>query len=115
MHCFTGNTEQAQECLELGFHLAFGGVTTFPKASEIREAARMVPADRLLLETDSPYLAPIPHRGKRNEPSFVAHTAEVIARVREVLARRCWRPKPLRISNACSNSMTNQFRANLTS
>jgi TatD DNase family protein len=82
MHCFTGNAEAARECLELGFHLAFGGVSTFPKAAEIREAARITPTDRLLLETDSPYLAPMPHRGKRNEPSFVVHTAEVIARER---------------------------------
>ena len=82
MHCFTGNSEAARECLELGFYLAFGGVTTFPKAAEIREAARITPADRLLLETDSPYLAPIPHRGKRNEPSFIVHTAEVLARAR---------------------------------
>jgi TatD DNase family protein len=82
MHCFTGNSEAARECLELGFYLAFGGVTTFPKAAEIREAARITPADRLLLETDSPYLAPIPHRGKRNEPSFIVHTAEVVARAR---------------------------------
>lgn len=82
MHCFTGNTEQARECLDLGFHLAFGGVTTFPKAAEVREAARIVPADRLLIETDSPYLAPVPHRGKRNEPAFVAHTARTIAEVR---------------------------------
>jgi len=84
MHCFTGNVEQARECLELGFTLAFGGVTTFPKAGEIREAARITPADRLLLETDSPYLAPVPHRGKRNEPAFVAHTAETIANVRGI-------------------------------
>jgi TatD DNase family protein len=82
MHCFTGNSEAARECLELGFYLAFGGVTTFPKAAEIREAAHGTPADRLLLETDSPYLAPIPHRGKRNEPSFIVHTAEVVARAR---------------------------------
>jgi TatD DNase family protein len=82
MHCFTGNAEAARDCLELGFHLAFGGVTTFPKAGEIREAARITPADRLLLETDSPYLAPIPYRGKRNEPSFILHTADVIARER---------------------------------
>jgi TatD DNase family protein len=82
MHCFTGNSEAARECLDLGFHLAFGGVTTFPKATEIREAARITPADRLLLETDSPYLAPIPHRGKRNEPSFIVHTAQVLAEVR---------------------------------
>jgi TatD DNase family protein len=84
MHCFTGNSEAARQCLDLGFHLAFGGVTTFPKAAEIRDAARITPADRLLLETDSPYLAPIPHRSKRNEPSFIVHTAEVIAAVRGI-------------------------------
>lgn len=84
MHCFTGNREQARECLDLGFYLAFGGVTTFPKAAEIREAARITPADRLLLETDAPYLAPVPHRGKRNEPAFVANTARAIADVRRV-------------------------------
>jgi TatD DNase family protein len=84
MHCFTGTAEQARECLDLGFHLAFGGVTTFPKASEIRESARITPADRLLIETDSPYLAPVPFRGKRNEPAYVAHTAKVIAGVRGV-------------------------------
>jgi TatD DNase family protein len=82
MHCFTGNVEQAEECLELGFYLAFGGVATFPKASEIREAARITPADRLLLETDAPYLAPVPYRGKRNEPAYVVHTAQVLSRVR---------------------------------
>jgi TatD DNase family protein len=82
MHCFTGNSEAVRECLELGFYLAFGGVTTFPNAAEIREAARITPADRLLLETDSPYLAPVPYRGKRNEPSLIVHTAEIIARVR---------------------------------
>lgn len=84
MHCFTGNPAEAQECLDLGFYLAFGGVTTFPKASEIREAARITPADRFLLETDAPYLAPVPYRGKRNEPAFVAHTARVIAEVRGI-------------------------------
>ena len=84
MHCFTGNSEQARECLDLGFHLAFGGVTTFPKAAEIREAARVTPSDRLLLETDSPYLAPVPYRGKRNEPAFVVHMAKTIAQVRGV-------------------------------
>lgn len=84
MHCFTGSAQQAQECLELGFHLAFGGVSTFPKAAEIREAARITPADRLLLETDAPYLAPAPHRGKRNEPAYVALTAQTIAQVRGV-------------------------------
>lgn len=84
MHCFTGNPDQARECLDLGFYLAFGGVSTFPKAAEIREAARITPADRLLLETDCPYLAPVPRRGKRNEPAFIAHTAAAIANVRGV-------------------------------
>lgn len=84
MHCFTGNSEQARQCIDLGFYLAFGGVPTFPKAADIREAARITPADRLLLETDSPYLAPVPHRGKRNEPAFVAYTARVIADQRGV-------------------------------
>jgi TatD DNase family protein len=84
MHCFTGTVSQARQCLELGFYLAFGGVATFPKATEVRESARIVPLDRLLLETDAPYLAPAPFRGKRNEPSYVAHTAKVIAQVRGV-------------------------------
>src|SRR5205807_3897215 len=84
MHCFTGDAEQARECLDLGFHLAFGGVATFPKAADVREAARITPSDRLLIETDSPYLAPVPHRGKRNEPAFVAHTAKAIADIRSM-------------------------------
>jgi TatD DNase family protein len=79
MHCFTGDLVQARECLDMGFYLAFGGVTTYPKAAEVRTAAQIVPADRLLLETDAPYLAPVPHRGKRNEPAFVAHTARALA------------------------------------
>jgi TatD DNase family protein len=84
MHCFTGNRRQAEECLELGFYLAFGGVATFPKSKEIREAAAIIPADRLLLETDAPYLAPTPHRGKRNEPAWVTYTAKALASVRGV-------------------------------
>lgn len=82
MHCFTGDEQQARECLDLGFYLAFGGVTTFPKSSAIRAAARITPLDKILLETDAPYLAPVPHRGKRNEPAYVAHTARVVAEVR---------------------------------
>ncbi len=84
MHCFGGDTNMARECLDLGFHLAFGGVTTFPKSIESRAAAAMVPADRLLLETDAPYLAPVPFRGKRNEPAYVAHTARIVAEARGV-------------------------------
>ena len=85
MHCFTGDTRQAEECLQLGFYLAFGGVITFPKSEPIREAARITPADRLLLETDAPYLAPVPYRGKRNEPAFVTHTAALMASIRNEL------------------------------
>jgi TatD DNase family protein len=84
MHCFTGNAEQAEQCLDLGFTLSFGGVITFPKSADIREAARITPADRLLIETDAPYLSPVPHRGKRNEPSFVIHTAAKLAEARGI-------------------------------
>lgn len=84
MHCFTGDAQQADECINLGFYLAFGGVATFPKSDTIREAARMIPADRLLLETDCPYLAPIPFRGRRNEPAYLTHTATFIAQLRGV-------------------------------
>jgi TatD DNase family protein len=82
MHCFTGDAAQARQALEMGFHLAFGGVLTFPKAESIREAARITPEDRLLIETDCPYLAPVPYRGKRNEPSFVVEVARRLAEVR---------------------------------
>jgi TatD DNase family protein len=82
MHCFTGDAAQARQALALGFHLSFGGVLTFPKAESLREAAALVPNDRLLVETDCPYLAPVPHRGKRNEPAFVVETARRLAAVR---------------------------------
>jgi TatD DNase family protein len=81
-HCFTGDREMARRCLDLGFHLSLAGIVTFPRALELKEAARLVPIDRLLVETDSPYLAPVPHRGKRNEPAFVVRTAEAIADLR---------------------------------
>lgn len=90
-HCFSGGPEEAAQALNLGFFLGFGGVLTFPKAERVRAAARSVPLDRLLLETDAPYLAPVPHRGKRNEPAFVLHTARALAAARqeplETLAR----------------------------
>jgi len=78
-HCFTGDAAMAVEVLELGFHLSFAGMLTFPKAAGIREAARLTPLDRLLSETDSPYLAPVPHRGKRNEPGLVVRVVETLA------------------------------------
>jgi TatD DNase family protein len=81
-HCFTGRPEEAREALNLGFHLSFGGVLTFPKAEPVREAARLAPLNRLLIETDAPYLAPVPHRGKRNEPAFLVDTARKLAEIR---------------------------------
>ena len=82
MHCFTGNAQHAREALDLGFHLSFGGVLTFPKAEAVRQAARITPDDRLLVETDCPYLAPVPHRGKRNEPAFIVESVKRLAEVR---------------------------------
>jgi TatD DNase family protein len=81
-HCFTGGPAEAREALDLGFHLSFGGVLTFPKAEPVREAARLTPPDRLLVETDAPYLAPVPHRGKRNEPAFLVDTVRKLAEIR---------------------------------
>jgi len=83
-HCFTGGPAEAREALDLGFHLSFGGVLTFPKAEPVREAARQAPLDRILVETDAPYLAPVPHRGKRNEPAFVVEVARKLAALRGV-------------------------------
>jgi len=82
MHCFSGGVEQAHRSLDLGFHLSFAGNLTYPKAVSIREAAAFAPADRILVETDAPFLAPIPHRGERNEPAMVAHTAAALAELR---------------------------------
>ena len=81
IHCFTGNYESARAFLDLGFFLSFSGIITFKNAAPLREVARRVPLDRVLIETDSPYLAPMPHRGKRNEPAFVRLIAETIAKV----------------------------------
>lgn len=82
MHCFTESWEVASVALDLGFHISFSGIVTFKNALQIKEVARKVPADRLLIETDAPYLAPVPYRGKTNEPGFVLHVAEEIARLR---------------------------------
>jgi len=82
MHCFSGSVEHARRSLELGFHLSFAGNLTYPAASAIRDAARSAPADRILIETDAPFLAPIPHRGQRNEPALVTHTAAFLADLR---------------------------------
>jgi len=90
MHCFSGGPREAEESLGMGFHLSFSGIVTYPKAFEVHEAAKMTPLDRLLVETDAPYLAPVPYRGKRNEPAHVVETARQLAVLRgesfEVLA-----------------------------
>ncbi|MDO9597127.1 MAG: TatD family hydrolase [Azoarcus sp.] len=82
MHCFTESRAVAEAALELGFYISFSGIVTFRNAKELKEVAAWVPLERLLIETDSPYLAPMPHRGKTNEPAWVVHVAEEIARLR---------------------------------
>ena len=84
MHCFTETWEVAQAAMALGFHISFSGIVTFKNAQALRDVAVRVPLERMLVETDSPYLAPVPHRGKTNEPSFVKHVAEEVARLRGV-------------------------------
>lgn len=84
LHCFTAGPDLARRALALGGYISFSGIITFKNAEEIREVARFVPADRYLVETDAPYLAPIPHRGESNEPAFVRHTAEKVAEVRGI-------------------------------
>ncbi len=79
IHCFTGNKDFAKACLDLGFYISFSGITTFKTATDIQETLKYVPLDKILIETDAPFLAPVPHRGKTNEPAFVKHTAEFIA------------------------------------
>jgi TatD DNase family protein len=82
MHCFSGPVEEARAFLDLGFFISLSGIVTFPKAGHLREVAAFVPEDRLLIETDAPFLAPVPHRGKRNEPAWVRETLNVVAMAR---------------------------------
>ncbi|MDE0703043.1 MAG: TatD family hydrolase [Rhodospirillaceae bacterium] len=84
IHCFTGSRALAERAIALGLYISFSGILTFKKADELRAIARDLPEDRLLVETDAPFLAPVPHRGKTNEPSFVVHTAQCLASVREM-------------------------------
>ena len=84
MHCFTETLEIAQAAMEMNFYISFSGIVTFKNAHTIKEVARTIPLERMLVETDSPYLAPVPHRGKTNEPAWVRHVAEEIARLRGI-------------------------------
>ena len=86
IHCFTGGEELARRALALGFYISFSGIVAFPRAETIQAVARTVPEDRLLIETDSPFLAPPPHRGKRNEPAFVVEVARKVAGLRGTTA-----------------------------
>jgi len=82
MHCFAENWDMARRAMDMGFYISFSGIVTFKSATELQEVARQVPADRMLVETDCPYLAPVPHRGKPNQPAWTRHTAEFIAGLR---------------------------------
>src|SRR5581483_8545784 len=86
IHCFSGDARAAERYLDLGLFLSFSGIVTFKNAAALQEAARMVPLDRLLIETDAPFLTPVPHRGKRNEPAYVALTAAKIAELHGISA-----------------------------
>ncbi|MFM9967832.1 MAG: TatD family hydrolase, partial [Burkholderiales bacterium] len=84
LHCFTESLEMARAAIDMGFHISFSGIVTFKSAKDLKEVARVLPLERLLVETDSPYLAPVPHRGKTNHPALVKHVAEEVARLRGV-------------------------------
>ena len=102
MHCFTETWEVANAALDLGFHISFSGIVTFKNAVELKEVARRVPLDRMLIETDSPYLAPVPYRGRRNQPAWVRHVGEAVAQLRGV-------PVAV-IARATSDNFFNLFR-----
>lgn len=101
MHCFSGTVDHARRSLDAGFHLSFAGNLTYPKSQTIREAAIMAPAHRILIETDAPFLAPIPLRGQRNEPALITHTAEALAALRGI--------SPQEIAAITTNNFKNLF------
>ena len=84
IHCFTGDQEFARRVLDIGFYVSFSGIVTFRRSSDLRKVAATIPSDRLLVETDAPYLAPVPFRGRRNEPAWVSHVVDVVSEVRGV-------------------------------
>ena len=102
MHCFTESWEVAQQAIELNFYISFSGIVTFKNATALKEVAKNIPLDRMLIETDSPYLAPVPHRGKVNQPAFVRHVAEEIARLRDTSLES--------IATATTNNFFNLFK-----
>lgn len=102
MHCFTETWEVARRALDLGFHISFSGIVTFKNALAIKEAAQKTPLNRILLETDSPYLAPVPYRGRANEPAYVRYVAEEVARLRAL--------SPEQVGEATTNNFFNLFK-----
>ena len=102
MHCFTETWDVAQAAIDLGFHISFSGIVTFKNAVELKDVARRVPLDRMLIETDSPYLAPVPYRGKRNQPAWVRYVGEAVAQLREVPVEA--------IARATTDNFFNLFR-----
>lgn len=106
-HCFTGTKQLAEHALDLGFMISFSGILTFKKAQGLRETAQRVPLDRLLIETDCPYLSPIPHRGKRNEPAYVVEVAKCLAELHQV--------SPKEIADATSHNFAELFRVSINS
>ena len=84
MHCFVDDLETAKQAMDLNFYISFSGIVTFRNAKDLQEVARQIPLDRLMVETDAPYLAPVPYRGKQNQPAYVRHVAEKIAELQEI-------------------------------
>ncbi len=107
LHCWTGTPKEMKQFLDLGFYISFSGILTFPKAYEIHECAKIIPNDRYLIETDSPFLAPVPHRGKRNEPAFVENVAKFMADLRST--------ELITIANESSKNAKDLFKFDLLS
>jgi TatD DNase family protein len=97
-HCFTGGPDEARQCLERGAYLSFSGIVSFKTATDLHEAARLCPTDRMLAETDSPYLAPVPHRGKSNQPAYVTHVVQALAELRSATLDEV---RAATVTNAC--------------
>ena len=101
IHCFTGDLDMAERCMKLGFYISLGGILTFPKAVELRESALKIPVKKLLIETDAPYLAPVPFRGKRNEPAYLPKVADTLAQILGLTSEE--------VAKITSNNFTNLY------
>jgi TatD DNase family protein len=112
MHCFTENLDVAMQAIELGFYISFSGIVTFKNALTIKEVAKQIPLDKMLVETDSPYLAPMPYRGKTNQPSYVKHVAEEIARLRGISLEEVSESTTNNFFHLFKHAVVNQTAAN---